>query len=332
MSNNYETITVLTMLPPNSLSKAHRIALRGCGFCIEDSAKDIYLYSNEARSIDHDDGNDAIRELSESEAANPGAEAAFQSWLLEELSGPNEVYWEDVLQRVLQGLPEGVPHLDLQAAYWCDKERPDEFGGWAMRITREDVRSFGVAEWLREQDAIDAAASAPPDNETFPFDTIFIEGGRDNEFADAPAFVEVPVAGFLAAVKRLCNLADTNNLSEASILHHGATWVGGTPWEDGATEENEWRVDCEEMVVVPSPGSPNGEMYLRALRRHSDQVARTASIDIAILRAGLATGKRYYTESDEAWEVTALHDLVAEFRQEDNDEAVPAPSARSGPR
>jgi len=47
--------------------------------------------------------------------------------------------------------PAAYPHITIQGAATCSKMRPDEFGGFAHLITRDDVRSMSTWQWLYEQ-------------------------------------------------------------------------------------------------------------------------------------------------------------------------------------
>ena len=51
------------------------------------------------------------------------------------------------------------PHITIHGASTCDKIRPDEFGGFAYVITRDDIRSLSTWQWLaiKHGRAVDAA-------------------------------------------------------------------------------------------------------------------------------------------------------------------------------
>lgn len=47
----------------------------------------------------------------------------------------------------------------FEAAFTCSKPRPDEFGGAAWFITKDEVKSFGTSQWLMTQ--LEAAKVQP---------------------------------------------------------------------------------------------------------------------------------------------------------------------------
>jgi hypothetical protein len=58
-----------------------------------------------------------------------------------------------LLQEKLRQLDaDTYPHITIHGAATCSKMRPDEFGGFAIRITRAAIRSISTWEWLAEQD------------------------------------------------------------------------------------------------------------------------------------------------------------------------------------
>jgi hypothetical protein len=57
-----------------------------------------------------------------------------------------------LLQSKLRQLDTSAyPHIVINGACWCSKMRPDEFGGFAYVITRDDVRHINTWQWLEEQ-------------------------------------------------------------------------------------------------------------------------------------------------------------------------------------
>lgn len=49
-------------------------------------------------------------------------------------------HWEEVLQDIVRRSP-GLDHLTVTMAFTCSKMRPDGFGGLAMMITAQTIRS-----------------------------------------------------------------------------------------------------------------------------------------------------------------------------------------------
>jgi hypothetical protein len=65
-----------------------------------------------------------------------------------------EVNLLSLLQGKLRQLdPAAYPHVTIHGAHYCDKKRPDEFGGFAYVITRDQIRSISTWEWLATQTA-----------------------------------------------------------------------------------------------------------------------------------------------------------------------------------
>lgn len=158
--SNYDVTTLETKIPSEHFTKAHALALDLVGFTSVDEGAGVYLYTpREVGTSDFD-----IREyegetfdaswasmLDETGLA-PYAESSFvqdlravtqqrYDWRGGKGTPASEVDWTQVVQAMLRDLPmDAVPHLDLQGAYWADKERQSNFGGFAVRITRDQVR------------------------------------------------------------------------------------------------------------------------------------------------------------------------------------------------
>jgi hypothetical protein len=48
---------------------------------------------------------------------------------------------------------DAYPHIIIHGVCICHKKRPDEFGGYACVITRDQIRSMSTWEWLATQTA-----------------------------------------------------------------------------------------------------------------------------------------------------------------------------------
>ena len=56
---------------------------------------------------------------------------------------------DEVLQEILRGLPEDkYTCITFEAASYCSKMRPDEFGGVACFITRDEIKWMSTSDWL----------------------------------------------------------------------------------------------------------------------------------------------------------------------------------------
>ena len=60
----------------------------------------------------------------------------------------------ELLQRKLRQMDQNeYPHITIQGCTSCGKMRPDEFGGFAYFITRDDQRHIATRSWLDAQSA-----------------------------------------------------------------------------------------------------------------------------------------------------------------------------------
>lgn len=58
----------------------------------------------------------------------------------------------DVFQNILKRLPvDEFPHITIQGADTCSKMRADNFGGFAVYITRESIEFCSTWAWLNEK-------------------------------------------------------------------------------------------------------------------------------------------------------------------------------------
>lgn len=124
MANNYTQATVSPDLPASLFREAELEALESaCGQCCERDGESLYFFAAECfceRGEDRDGfGVDGL--------------ALFQ-------------------EKLRQLDPAAYPHIAIHGAATCSKMRPDEFGGFAIFITREEIRSQSTWQWLAEQE------------------------------------------------------------------------------------------------------------------------------------------------------------------------------------
>lgn len=317
MADNYEFAKVLTPLPAKDFRLAHERVLTAMGWSCERWAgvfvhQHVYLHADEDasfRPVTADDLQAAFADAPESVARDP-----FRSSLLQLIAdGKGSVDWRIILQRILidmpdTDMPDGIPHVDVQASYWSDDARGGDFGGWAMRITRDEVRSFGTSDWLKEQQASAPATvqePAPTPGIKPVVDSIYVETRSLDEFVEDPYYAEVPTAGLLDTLNQLMGPSKRCNLSEARALYPGIRWVAD-PAEE--SEGGEVPVDCMEMRFVASDVD-QGIVEFRGMHRNTDAPVATIGIDAAELRERLAAGERYYADVDDT---TVLEERVDE--------------------
>lgn len=123
MANNYSQATVSPDLPATLFDEEELGSLAiACGLGCERDGDNLYFFAEECFSEEGED---------------------------------EEVGCVDCLalmQAKLRQLdPADYPHITIQGAASCSKMRPDEFGGFAYLITRDDVHSMSTWQWLHEQ-------------------------------------------------------------------------------------------------------------------------------------------------------------------------------------
>lgn len=116
MANYFTQIVVQPEIPAHLLDVETRRRLEECGLtCAHDVGADTYyLFSEEYVGSDVDD-----------------------------------VHYEDILQEIVVNSAGELPHLTVEAALTCSKPRSNGFGGYAMVITAEEIRSMDTSMWLR---------------------------------------------------------------------------------------------------------------------------------------------------------------------------------------
>ena len=123
MANNSSQATLSPSLPAALFHEEELQSLAiACGLSAEMYGDDVYLFAEECFS-----------EVGEDENGRP-------------------VDCLVLMQEKLRRLdPAAYPPISLHGASSCSKMRPDEFGGFAHFITRDEIRSGSTWEWLREQ-------------------------------------------------------------------------------------------------------------------------------------------------------------------------------------
>ena len=124
MANNYCHATVSPELPAHLFSEEELRSLEtACGLSCEPIGEKLYFFAElcYCEQGENDDG-----------------------------FGVN---CETLLQEKLLYLdPAEYPHITIQGASTCSKMRPDEFGGFAVFITRDTIRSISTWQWLHDQE------------------------------------------------------------------------------------------------------------------------------------------------------------------------------------
>jgi hypothetical protein len=126
MADNYYQATVSPELPAASFSDEELQSLEiACGLTFERYGDDLYFFA-ETCFVEQGEDDDSF-----------GVDClAFMQEKLRQLD------------------PADYPHIWIQGAATCSKMRPDEFGGFAIFITRDGIRSVSTWQWLREQNQL----------------------------------------------------------------------------------------------------------------------------------------------------------------------------------
>jgi hypothetical protein len=123
MANNYSLATVTPNLPANLFTAEELRSLHvACGITTERIGEDLYFFAE-----------DCFCEQGEDEDGfGVDCQALFQ-------------------EKLRQLDPPTYPHISIQGAISCSKMRRDEFGGFAVFITRDEIRYMSTWQWLHEQ-------------------------------------------------------------------------------------------------------------------------------------------------------------------------------------
>jgi hypothetical protein len=132
MADNYSQTTVSPELPAALFTDEELRSLEfACGLTYERCGENLYFF---AETCFYDQGED-----------DDGFGVDCLSLLQEKL---------------LKLDRDAYPHISIQGAATCSKMRPDEFGGFAYFITRDDIRSVSTWQWLHEQTSPDSSGAA----------------------------------------------------------------------------------------------------------------------------------------------------------------------------
>lgn len=116
MANNYSPCTVTPDLPKDLFTEEELESLAAHGFTYhENSNNTLYYYSEEGFSEAEDEDD----------------------------TDPFEVF-----QRALKRSTD-IDEIVIEGANYCSKMRPGEFGGYLIRITKDDVQ-LGSTQWILE--------------------------------------------------------------------------------------------------------------------------------------------------------------------------------------
>lgn len=145
MSKNSTAATVVTVVPSEALTEAHRLALFEVGFVVEAEGEGkVHLFAPPEEGPGLLDlamlqpFDDTWLEWLEETGLAAHTGETFVADLYDH-AGAGPIDWTDMLQLVLRDLPDTVPHLDVTVSAWSEPPTRGAFWGTAVRITREAI-------------------------------------------------------------------------------------------------------------------------------------------------------------------------------------------------
>lgn len=154
MSGNYETVTVMTLIPTDSIKPIHRLLLGAMHFEIHDN----YGAAESGASLGYIYGDDPVLPLQDFELDVHDDDAEITEHSLYQLAYSKERQLDlpDILQDILKGLdPAQYAHIDVMAGYHGDRSRQGEHGGWSTRIYRDSIKHETTVGLFNEWDTED---------------------------------------------------------------------------------------------------------------------------------------------------------------------------------
>lgn len=170
MANNYNQATVSPELPASLFTEHELLSLiSACGLSAWRDGETLYFFAEASFCEIGDDDQGKTLDCT----------AVFQ-------------------EKLRQLDPAAYSHILIQGATTCSKMRADEFGGYAILITRDDIRSMSTWQWLEEQRR--GACLAPATTRPYSVLLLYPDYATDLTPNDTYyAFVEAPDA--IAAVE-----------------------------------------------------------------------------------------------------------------------------------
>ena len=151
MANNYSQATVSPDFPVSVISDLELTLLATAGASYEtfkSNGEDTYYFCNEEYfSEDVDTGFLDANDVDPDELTDGDRVYFDDADILRENITVMEIY-----QNILKRLPEDeYPCIIIQGADTCDKMRVDNFGGFAVFITRTEVDSISTFGWINDK-------------------------------------------------------------------------------------------------------------------------------------------------------------------------------------
>lgn len=147
MADYYTPTVVDPVIPVDAILPIERMFLSQV-FDEETENGIAYYYSEDGvRDLIFLDPGEIREALGTTDHASSRLVAKLREDCADEIAGEDEFefdlcgdYWEDVLQDIVRRAPD-LDYLTVTMAFTCSKMRPDGFGGLAMLITVDTIRS-----------------------------------------------------------------------------------------------------------------------------------------------------------------------------------------------
>lgn len=144
MANNYAQATVSPSLPTSAFTPLEHEMLRYCGYSGSPDGDNTYFYCEEG---DTEIDAEGWQELVFEEVMSDDPSYTKYSSAVVEGAIDAVTLFQGILNK-----PEcsDIPYITIEGANTCDKMRQGEFGGFAVLITRDDVKYMSTSQWLSE--------------------------------------------------------------------------------------------------------------------------------------------------------------------------------------
>lgn len=166
MANNHDQATVQPLIPESLIHPVEVALLRGFGFEHEAEQQQgcnmLYFYAENGTSDEFSGDLPALP----GEVSGPGSELVdeLRSYYLvhgmDPETGEEDAFlddlptsWTDIFQRIARRMRDaGLDDyaIVVQGAYYCDKMRSGEFGGWVTVISPESIQSGSTYKLAEE--------------------------------------------------------------------------------------------------------------------------------------------------------------------------------------
>jgi len=154
MANNYQQSTVNTLIPIGLVTGLELDLLAAHGYQHEVDRACYYFFSEDGAYDDMGDGEIIDNEADYFNISEKNIETVF-------INPEDSVYFDDtnnlkqctstaIFQNIIKRSGGGIPYIEIESAYYCDKFRQGEFGGFAQVITADKTYEMGTSSFIRD--------------------------------------------------------------------------------------------------------------------------------------------------------------------------------------